>query len=355
MPLACLFALVLPLRMYSLSDFDFTLPPELIAQTPLPGRTSSRLLQVTDSALVDRNFTDILSLLEAGDLLVFNDTRVLKARFLGVKESGGKIEALIERVLDNRTALAQIRASKSPPPGTRLRLADAFDVIVGERAGEFYTLGFPADVIELIDAHGKLPLPPYIDHAADTYDEERYQTVYARAPGAVAAPTAGLHFDQALLDRLRAQGVQFAYVTLHVGAGTFQPVRTENLAEHKMHSEWYTISQQTVDLVNATRAAGRDVIAVGTTSLRALESASQSGRLEAGSADTRLFITPGYMFKTVTRLITNFHLPKSTLLMLVSAFAGYARMRDAYAHAISAQYRFFSYGDAMLLDRNVDK
>ena len=236
-------------------------------------------------------------------------------------------------------------------PGSAIRLADAFDVLVGERAGEFFTLQFPDDVFELIEAHGRLPLPPYIDHAADAFDEQRYQTVYAKAPGAVAAPTAGLHFDQALLDKLRDKGVQFAYVTLHVGAGTFQPVRTENLAEHHMHSEWYTIGQATVDAVHAARAAGRDVVAVGTTSLRALESASQSGELQAGSADTRLFITPGYEFKTVMRLITNFHLPKSTLLMLVSAFAGYQQIRSAYQHAITQRYRFFSYGDAMLLTR----
>lgn len=336
--------------MYSLSDFDFTLPPELIAQLPLPQRSGSRLLQVKDSALIDSAFTDIVSLLEAGDLLVFNDTRVLKARFFGVKETGGKVEVLVERVLDSRTVLAQVRASKSPPPGTKINLADAFDITVGERAGEFYTLSFPDDVIELIDAHGRLPLPPYIEHAADEIDAERYQTVYAREPGAVAAPTAGLHFDQATLDQLRAKGVQFAYVTLHVGAGTFQPVRTENLSEHPMHSEWYTVPPETVALVQATQAAGRSVVAVGTTSMRALESASQSGVLQAGSADTRLFITPGYTFKTVTRLLTNFHLPKSTLLMLVSAFAGYDRIRAAYAHAIAARYRFFSYGDAMLLN-----
>ena len=341
--------------MYSLSDFDFTLPPELIAQMPLPARTSSRLLQVTQSDLIDHNFTDILALIKPGDLLIFNDTRVLKARFFGVKETGGKIEALVERVLDNRTVLAQLRASKSPPAGTLIRLADAFDVTVGAREGEFYMLTFPGDVIDLIETYGKLPLPPYIAHAADEQDAERYQTVYAREPGAVAAPTAGLHFDQLLLDQLKAMGVQFAFVTLHVGAGTFQPVRTENLADHAMHSEWYTISQQTVDLVEATRAAGHDVIAVGTTSLRALESASQSGTLVAGSADTRLFITPGYVFKTVTRLITNFHLPKSTLLMLVSAFAGFERIRSAYAHAINARYRFFSYGDAMLLDTELKK
>jgi S-adenosylmethionine:tRNA ribosyltransferase-isomerase len=244
-----------------------------------------------------------------------------------------------------------VRASKSPQPGSAIRLADAFDVMVGERAGEFYELQFPSDVFELIEAHGRLPLPPYIDHAADAFDEQRYQTVYAKTPGAVAAPTAGLHFDQALLDRLRARGVQFAYVTLHVGAGTFQPVRTDDLAQHTMHSEWYTIAQSTVDAVRAAQAAGRNVVAVGTTSLRALEAASQSGQLQAGSADTRLFIMPGYTFKTVTRLITNFHLPKSTLLMLVSAFAGYPQIRAAYQHAIQQRYRFFSYGDAMLLTR----
>eukprot|EP01034_Spumella_vulgaris_P032097 gene32096-39643_t len=233
--------------------------------------------------------------------------------------SAAMVEALVERVLDTRTVLAQVRASKSPGPGVKIRLADAFDVTVGERAGEFYTLHFDDDVFELIEAHGRLPLPPYIEHAADEFDETRYQTVFNKVPGAVAAPTAGLHFDEALLHKLRDKGVNFAYVTLHVGAGTFQPVRTENLAEHKMHTEWYTMPQATVDAVRATRAAGRDVVAVGTTSLRALESASQSGQIEAGSADTALFITPGYQFKSVTRLITNFHLPKSTLLMLRSA------------------------------------
>ena len=335
--------------MYSLSDFDFDLPQELIAQFPLPERSASRLLHVDGDALHDRAFTHIVDLLTPGDLLVFNDTRVLKARFYGAKETGGKIEVLVERVLDHRTVLAQVRASKSPQQGARLRLADAFDVTVGERAGEFFTLIFPDDVFDLIEAHGRLPLPPYIEHAADSVDERRYQTVYAREPGAVAAPTAGLHFDQPLLDRLRDKGVHFAYVTLHVGAGTFQPVRTENLAEHKMHSEWYTVPQETVDAVRAAKAAGRNVISVGTTSMRALESASQSGQLEAGSRDTKLFIIPGYTFKTVDRLITNFHLPKSTLLMLVSAFAGYELIRTAYAHAIQQRYRFFSYGDAMLL------
>lgn len=338
-------------RMYTLSDFDFALPQELIAQLPLAQRSASRLLHVAGEQMIDRAFADIVDLLNPGDLLVFNDTRVLKARFFGVKETGGKVEVLVERVLDARHVHAQIRASKSPVAGMKIRLADAFDVIVGERVGEFYELEFPDDVFELIEAHGRLPLPPYIEHAADAFDETRYQTVYAKTPGAVAAPTAGLHFDQALLDTLKARGVKFAYVTLHVGAGTFQPVRTENLAEHAMHSEWYTISQQTVDMVQATQAAGGNIVAVGTTSMRALESASQSGVLQAGSADTRLFITPGYSFKTVTRLITNFHLPKSTLLMLVSAFAGYDAIRAAYQHAITQRYRFFSYGDAMFLTR----
>jgi S-adenosylmethionine:tRNA ribosyltransferase-isomerase len=335
--------------MYSLSDFDFNLPPERIAQTPLPDRSASRLLQLDGDVIVDRHFSDIVDLLSPGDLLVMNNTRVLKARFFGVKETGGNVEVLVERVLDSRTVLAQVRASKSPKPGNRIRLADAFDVVAGERAGEFFTLTFEGDVFELIEAHGRLPLPPYIDHAADEFDEQRYQTVYSKEPGAVAAPTAGLHFDDALLAKLAAKGVNFAYVTLHVGAGTFQPVRVEALAEHKMHTEWYTVPQATVDAVRAAKAAGKAVVAVGTTSLRALESASQTGELVAGSADTALFITPGYTFKTVSRLITNFHLPKSTLLMLVSAFAGYEPIRRAYAHAIASEYRFFSYGDAMLL------
>ena len=337
--------------MYALSDYDFDLPQQLIAQTPLPQRGASRLLEVDGERLVDRHFGDLADLLNAGDLLVFNDTRVLKARFFGVKGSGGKVEVLVERVLDNHTVLAQIRASKSPLSGGSIRLADAFDVTVGERAGEFFTLRFPSDVFELLETYGSLPLPPYIDHAADAFDETRYQTVYAKQPGAVAAPTAGLHFDEDFLQLLRAKGVRTAFITLHVGAGTFQPVRTEILSEHQMHSEWYTIGQDTVDAVQATHAAGGKVIAVGTTSLRALESASQSGALQAGSADTRLFITPGYRFKTIDRLVTNFHLPKSTLLMLVSAVAGYDTIRSAYAHAIAQQYRFFSYGDAMLLRR----
>jgi len=337
--------------MYTLSDFDFALPPELIAQAPLPERAASRLLQVAAAGMVDRVFTELPDLLRAGDVLVFNDTRVLNARFYGVKQSGGKVEVLVERVLDERTVLAQVRASKSPVQGTRLRLADCLDVGVGERSGEFFVLHFPSDAIELIDRYGQLPLPPYIQHAADATDAQRYQTVYAKHPGAVAAPTAGLHFDDALLEKLQQKGVLLTWLTLHVGAGTFQPVRTENLAEHQMHSEWYSLPQATVDVIETAQRNGRDVIAVGTTSLRALESASQTGKLLAGSADTQLFITPGYQFKTVNRLITNFHLPKSTLMMLVSAFAGIDRIRHAYSHAITQRYRFFSYGDAMLLDR----
>jgi S-adenosylmethionine:tRNA ribosyltransferase-isomerase len=337
--------------MYTLSDFDFDLPTELIAQVPLPERAASRLLKVGDTQCEDRVFSELPSFLQAGDVLVFNDTKVLNARFYGVKQSSGKVEVLVERVLDARTVLAQVRASKSPLPGTGLRLADSFDVSVGERSGEFFVLHFPSDAIELIDRYGQLPLPPYIQHAADATDAQRYQTVYAKHPGAVAAPTAGLHFDQALLDQLQQQGVLLTWLTLHVGAGTFQPVRTENLAEHQMHSEWYRLPQTTVDIIETAKRSGCKVIAVGTTSMRALESASQTGKLVAGSSDTQLFVTPGYQFKTVDRLITNFHLPKSTLMMLVSAFAGVDRIRHAYSHAIAQRYRFFSYGDAMLLDR----
>ncbi|QHE91146.1 tRNA preQ1(34) S-adenosylmethionine ribosyltransferase-isomerase QueA [Pandoraea fibrosis] len=349
--------------MYTLSDFDFDLPPELIAQTALAERTASRLLEVDGSVtpphLYDRHFADLPGLLAPGDLLVFNDTRVIKARLFGQKASGGKIEVLVERVIDNRTALAQIRASKSPAPGTVLRLADAFEVTVGERVEPFYTLHFPEDCYTLLETYGRLPLPPYIEHDADAADETRYQTVYARNPGAVAAPTAGLHFDDALFARLDALGVQRAALTLHVGAGTFQPVRVENIGEHKMHSEWYEITPSLVDAVAATRARGGRVIAVGTTSMRALESAAQAtlaaggapGTLRAGSAETDIFITPGYRFQLVERLVTNFHLPKSTLLMLVSAFSGVETIRAAYRHAIEQRYRFFSYGDAMILSR----
>ena len=346
--------------MFKLSDFDFDLPAELIAQTALPERSASRLLEVDNRGapprLVDRHFADLPACLSPGDLLVFNDTRVLKARFLGQKASGGRIEVLVERLTGARTALAQIRASKSPTPGTTLRLADAFDVTVGERVEPFYTLHFPEDCLTLIEQYGRLPLPPYITHDADATDESRYQTVYARNPGAVAAPTAGLHFDDALLAQLDERGVERATLTLHVGAGTFQPVRVENVAEHRMHTEWYELPQSLVDRIAATRARGGRVIAVGTTSMRALEAAARdaehAGRpLAATAAETDIFITPGYGFRVVDRLITNFHLPKSTLLMLVSAFAGMDAIRAAYRHAIDERYRFFSYGDAMLLTR----
>ncbi|MET1530404.1 tRNA preQ1(34) S-adenosylmethionine ribosyltransferase-isomerase QueA [Burkholderia sola] len=346
--------------MFTLSDFDFNLPPELIAQTALPDRTASRLLEVDSTVeparLVDRHFAELPACIAPGDLLVFNDTKVLKARFFGQKASGGKIEVLIERVTGTHTALAQIRASKSPGAGTTLRLADAFDVTVGERVEPFFTLHFPAPCLDLIEQYGRLPLPPYIEHDPDATDETRYQTVYASNPGAVAAPTAGLHFDQPLLEKLDAMGVERATLTLHVGAGTFQPVRVDNIAEHKMHSEWYDLPQSLVDRIAATRARGGNVIAVGTTSMRALEAAARSadeaGRaLAATQAETDIFITPGYRFRVVDRLVTNFHLPKSTLLMLVSAFAGVETIRAAYRHAIAERYRFFSYGDAMLLTR----
>ncbi|MBF5012725.1 tRNA preQ1(34) S-adenosylmethionine ribosyltransferase-isomerase QueA [Burkholderia pseudomultivorans] len=346
--------------MFTLSDFDFNLPPELIAQTALPDRTASRLLEVDGAAeparLVDRRFADLPACIAPGDLLVFNDTKVLKARFFGQKASGGRIEVLVERVTGTHTALAQIRASKSPGAGTTLRLADAFDVTVGERVEPFFTLHFPAPCLTLIEQYGRLPLPPYIEHDPDATDETRYQTVYASNPGAVAAPTAGLHFDEPLLAKLDAMGVERATLTLHVGAGTFQPVRVENIAEHKMHSEWYELPQSLVDKIAATRARGGKVIAVGTTSMRALEAAARdadaAGRpLAATQAETDIFITPGYRFRVVDRLVTNFHLPKSTLLMLVSAFAGVETIRAAYRHAIEQRYRFFSYGDAMLLTR----
>jgi S-adenosylmethionine:tRNA ribosyltransferase-isomerase len=340
---------------YSVSDFDYELPPELIAQHPSAERGGSRLLHLdARGELHDRLFADIAGLLRPGDLLVFNDTRVIKARLAGHKASGGKVEVLVERITGPRRALAHVRASKSPGPGTVLRLADAFDAVVEGRAGELFDLRFPGDVLELLDAHGATPLPPYIRHAADAQDEARYQTVYAREPGAVAAPTAGLHFDQAMLDRLADQGVERAFVTLHVGAGTFQPVRVENIADHIMHAEWYTLPQATVDAIARTRQNGGRVIAVGTTSARALESAAALQMpLRAVQGDTRLFITPGYRFQVLDALVTNFHLPQSTLLMMVSALAGMETIRRAYAHAVAQRYRFFSYGDAMFIEAAV--
>ena len=343
----------------TVDDFDFPLPPELIAQHPAPVRTGSRLLHVCGRQLFDRQFSDLPSLLQAGDLLVFNDTRVIKARFFGQKASGGQVEVMLERIVSATEAVAQIRASKSPKPGTRLKLADAFEVEVTGRAGpngEFFTL-FPVDRDnwwELAEQYGKLPLPPYIAHPAEGADETRYQTVYARTPGAVAAPTAGLHFDDAMLDQLRAQGIRTAFLTLHVGAGTYQPVRVEKIAEHKMHSEWFEVPAETVAAIERTHAAGGRVIAVGTTTLRALESAALGGSLQAGARETDIFITPGFSFRVVDALLTNFHLPKSTLLMLVSAFAGFEPVRALYAHAVAQRYRFFSYGDAMWLSRRND-
>lgn len=342
----------------TVDDFDFSLPPELIAQHPTLERRGSRLLHVDGGRLDDRCFADLPQLLRAGDLLVFNDTRVIKARFHGVKDTGGQVEVMLERIVDARHAICQIRASKAPKTGCRLRLADTFTVRMSGRAGsdgDFFALELDedGDFWDLAERHGKLPLPPYIAHPADGADETRYQTVYARTPGAVAAPTAGLHFDEAMLETLKAQGIHSAFVTLHVGAGTYRPVRVEKIADHRMHSERYEISTATAAAVAATRAAGGRVVAVGTTSLRALESASQAdGSLHPGGAETDIFITPGYRFRVVDRLITNFHLPKSTLLMLVSAFAGCAAIRAAYAHAIAERYRFFSYGDAMLLERS---
>lgn len=337
------------------SDFDFDLPEALIAQFPAAERTASRLLCLDGNSggLRDAAFANLPQFLHPGDLLLFNDTRVVKARLQGQKSSGGKVEVLVERVLDTHRALAHVRASKSPKPGARLWLADAIEVEVLGRHEDLFELHFLGDVplFDLLDRHGSLPLPPYITHTPDAADDERYQTVYARQPGAVAAPTAGLHFDQAMMQRLQAMGVQTAFVTLHVGAGTFQPIRVEDPTEHVMHSEWYEIPQATVEQIQATLQRGGKITAVGTTALRALESAARSGEIVAGSGDTNIFITPGYRFRVVERLLTNFHLPRTTLIMLVSAFAGTENIHRAYQHAIAQQYRFFSYGDAMLIER----
>lgn len=335
----------------TLDDFNFDLPPERIAQFPLAERSASRLLEMRGSTLSDLAIRDLPDLLGAGDLLVMNDTRVLHARLMGRKESGGQIEVMVERPLSDNEVLAQVRASKSPKPGTRLILEGLLVVEVLGREGEFFHLRFPGDALELVERHGRLPLPPYIDRSAADADEGRYQTVFAREKGSVAAPTAGLHFDEPLLARLKERGIDTAHVTLHVGAGTFQPVRVQRIAEHQMHRERYAIPQQTVDAIEATRARGGRVIAVGTTSLRTLESAARTGKLVAGNGDTDIFITPGFQFQVADLLLTNFHLPKSTLLMLVSAFGGMENIRAAYRHAIEQQYRFFSYGDAMLIHR----
>lgn len=342
-----------PLVFMRTDDFDFILPERLIAQHPPAQRGASRLLQVGKAGLEDSQFADLHGLVREHDLLVLNDTRVLKARLFGAKESGGKVEVLVERVLDEHEVLAQVRVSKTPKTGSRLLLAEKLRVRVLGREGEFFHLRFEdaEAVTTLLERHGHLPLPPYITHAADDEDEARYQTVFAREPGAVAAPTAGLHFSETMLQTLRNKRVDIAYVTLHVGAGTFKPVRAENIEEHVMHSERYTIPQSTVDAIREAKAKGGRVIAVGTTSLRALESAAVCGELAAGSGETRIFITPGYRFRVVDMLLTNFHLPRSTLLMLVCAFGGMDKMLAAYRHAVEKEYRFFSYGDAMLIER----
>ena len=336
-----------------LADFDFDLPRELIAQRPLPDRATSRLLRVTRGGFEDRRFAEIESLLRPRDLLVFNDTKVINARLLGRKPSGGRVEALVERLLEPTLALAMVRTSHTPARGARLMFGDSICATIEGRQDDFFVLRFDRNVQTVLEEHGQVPLPPYIDHAADAIDVLRYQTVYAAQPGAVAAPTAGLHFTEDLLTRLQHAGIEFAHVTLHVGAGTFQPVRVKRIADHRMHSERYEISEPAVQMINSALAERRRVVAVGTTSLRALESAVDNSemRVHAGARETSLFVTPGFPFRVVDLLLTNFHLPKSTLLMLVSAFAGIDRIRAAYAHAIEQRYRFFSYGDAMLLER----
>ena len=342
------------MRRHRVSDFDFALPPELIAQTPAPERTASRLLHVAGGTLADLAFADLPGLLAAGDLVVFNDTRVIKSRLHAAKPTGGAVELLLERVLGPHEGVFQLRASHPPRPGGTIDLPGGVTATVVARDGRFFRLRIagPMSLLDYLDRHGAVPLPPYIARAPDAVDETRYQTVYARHAGAVAAPTAGLHFDAAMLAALGARGVGVAWVTLHVGAGTFAPMQGDDLAAHRMHSEWYRIPAETAAAVAAARRRGGRIVAVGTTTLRALEAAAdEHGAIKAGEAETALFITPGFRFRAVDRLLTNFHLPKSTLLVLVSAFAGCAAIRDAYAHAIAQRYRFFSYGDAMLLER----
>ena len=339
-----------------LSDFNYHLPPELIAQEALKNRTASRLLHVDTSTnparLSDRTFADIIDLIDAGDLLIFNDTRVIPARLYGHKETGGKVEVMVERVLDEHNILAHVRSNKSPKAGSRLILEDAIHAEVTGRNERLFEIRFLNDenVYNLLEQYGHIPLPPYIERADTEEDKERYQTVFAQKAGAVAAPTAGLHFTDELLHALKDKGVETAQVTLHVGAGTFLPVSVDNLDEHIMHAEWVELDQAVCDAVSACKERGGKVVAVGTTSVRSLESAAkETGTLQPFNGDTRLFITPGYQFNVVDAMITNFHLPESTLLMLVSAFSGYDNIMAAYQHAIKQQYRFFSYGDAMFL------
>lgn len=339
---------------FTLDDFEYDLPPELIAQHPAARRSGSRLLHVDGQRLDDLRFTDLPSLLRPGDLVVFNDTRVIHARLRGRKPTGGEVEMLVERMSGVDSALVQLKASHPPRVGGTIDLAGAARATVMRRDGRFFELRFEgiADLPAWLERHGEVPLPPYITHRPDAADAERYQTVYARHAGAVAAPTAGLHFDDAMLGALRTRGIELAFITLHVGAGTFQPVQTRHIDLHRMHAERYAIPEETARAVADTRRRGGRVLAVGTTSLRALEAAAKTdGNVRAGAAETSLFITPGYRFRVVDRLLTNFHLPKSTLLMLIAAFGGYDAMRAAYAHAIRGRYRFMSYGDAMLLER----
>ncbi|MDD3449882.1 MAG: tRNA preQ1(34) S-adenosylmethionine ribosyltransferase-isomerase QueA [Gammaproteobacteria bacterium] len=335
------------------SDFHFELPDDLIARYPADHRSASRLLCLEGGTgmFQDRAFTDLVDLLRPGDLLVFNDTRVIPARLLGEKATGGKVEVLVERIIDARHALAHVRASKAPRPGTLLHLEGEVAVEVLGRDGALFLLYFDADrpLLELLEAVGRIPLPPYIDREPEGLDRERYQTVYARRHGAVAAPTAGLHFDAGLLGRLAARGVESTFVTLHVGAGTFQPVRVDRIEEHVMHAEYVEVGEEACERVRAARARGGRVVAVGTTSVRSLETAARGGEPEPFRGDTEIFIYPGYRFRAVDALITNFHLPGSTLLMLVAAFAGHDHVMKAYRHAVEQRYRFFSYGDAMFL------
>ncbi|MFV3367470.1 tRNA preQ1(34) S-adenosylmethionine ribosyltransferase-isomerase QueA [Pseudomonas sp. NY15435] len=336
------------------ADFHFDLPEALIARHPLPERRSSRLLVLDGPSgeLSHRQFADILGFLKPGDLMVFNNTRVIPARLFGQKASGGKLEILVERVLDSHRVLAHVRSSKSPKPGSRILIDGGGEAEMLLRHDALFELGFSEEVLPLLERVGHMPLPPYIDRPDEDADRERYQTVYAERAGAVAAPTAGLHFDEALLESIRAKGVDTAFVTLHVGAGTFQPVRVERIEDHHMHNEWLEVSQEVVDAVAACKARGGRVVAVGTTSVRSLESAARDGVLKPFSGDTDIFIFPGRPFHVVDALVTNFHLPESTLLMLVSAFAGYPETMAAYAAAVEQGYRFFSYGDAMFITRN---
>ncbi|GBL54068.1 s-adenosylmethionine--tRNA ribosyltransferase-isomerase [Pseudomonas citronellolis] len=336
------------------ADFHFDLPEALIARHPLAERRASRLLVLDgpSGALSHRHFADLLEYLRPGDLMVFNNTRVIPARLFGQKESGGKLEILVERVLDRRRVLAHVRSSKSPKPGSKILIDGGAEAQMLQRHDALFELGFAEDVLPLLERVGHMPLPPYIDRPDEAADRERYQTVYAERAGAVAAPTAGLHFDEGLLAAIREKGVDTAFVTLHVGAGTFQPVRVEKIEDHHMHSEWLEVGQDVVDAVAACRARGGRVIAVGTTSVRSLESAARDGQLKPFSGDTDIFLYPGRPFHVVDALVTNFHLPESTLLMLVSAFAGYPQTMAAYAAAVEHEYRFFSYGDAMFITRN---